>query len=112
MKAITSTNEMSQIVLNRHYPKNNKQSMAAFEKSPVSDELEIEASIASPPEVRTVIQTEPKKQKECWAGYYRRAVVIESIITKIWTNETLIEHWNNSWSNPIHKIEDKTLCYS
>src|SRR5450830_859062 len=35
---------------------------------------------------------------------------LHQIIAKIWTEETWIEQWNNSWINPIHKKGDKTLC--
>ena len=92
-------------------------SMAALEKPPIYDNLEILAPTIT--EVQTAIQR-LKNNKSAGldnipAEFFKLGGElltdhIHQIIVKIWTTESWIEQWNSSWINPIYKKGEKTLC--
>ena len=92
-------------------------SMTVLQKPPSYDDHVIEAPTIA--EVRTAIQR-LKNNKSAGLdnipaelfkfGGDSLADHLHQIIDKIWTEETWIEQWNNSWINPIHKKGEKTLC--
>ena len=92
-------------------------SMAALEKPPVYDDLEIETPTIE--EVQKAIMR-LKNNKSAGldnipaelfkSGGDKVVDHIHQIICKIWTNESWIDQWNSSWINPIFKKGDRTLC--
>ena len=92
-------------------------SLIALQKPPIYDD-----HIVEPPtidEVRTAIKrlknnksagldNVPAELYKC--GGDKVADQIHQIVVKIWTQESWVSQWNESWINPIHKKGDKTLC--
>lgn len=92
-------------------------SMAALEKPPIHDNIQVDPPTIE--EVRIAIQR-LKNNKSAGLdnipaelikfGGEEVAKHFHQIATKIWTDESWIDQWNECWINPIFKKGEKTLC--
>ena len=92
-------------------------SIAALEKPPTYDDHVVEPPTIE--EVRIAIKrlknnksagldNIPAELYKC--GGNKVVDHIHQIVLKIWTQESWISQWNESWINPIYKKGDRTLC--
>ena len=92
-------------------------SIAALQKPPIYDNIQIDPPTIE--EVRTAIQR-LKNNKSAGLDNIAAELLkfggdsvvnhIHQIVVKIWTDESWIDKWNESWINPIFKKGDKTIC--